>query len=480
MRPTSSNTGVRAGLGRKLAAWLGVLLAGCAAVDGGLTWPDETPDADCSGYACLVPRCASGATTELQGRVTAPNGHTPIPQALVYVPKERGPLSAQPSALTCEACSSPLRDRALVVTQTGMDGRFVLRNLPAGERIPIVVQKGRFRRVFELPLTACQSQQAMGPGLLGSLPLPAQRSEGDLPQMAVAAGDHDAIECVLRELGFSASEFTAARDPASAGEGRGAIHLYDNQSPGTPALPGQSPIAELLSDRERLFRYHQIFLNCSGTTHSAALLRQPQVLANLRDYLAAGGRVYVTDWSYDFLQQVPELSPFVCFEDDQDCSITTPHGFHTAVGQGGTLSSLRAAVNLNSPRTVALADWLRTLSETAPLVPEALPIRELLPGWVVVQQAAADSARYPVTTWLSADVADRIRPPRQRPLTLSFDYPPQAVCGRALFSSYHTRQRSMRLAFPAYCPPDGAALLPQEHVLAFLFFELTSCIGEIG
>jgi len=479
MRQQPSKIGVVMGLWGRLWALTAAAWISCAAVESGPSWPGMGPDG-CSGLSCLVPRCPEGVVTELSGRVTAPNGQTPIPQALVYVPLSDGPLSPQPSELACETCSSPLRDRALVVTQTGIDGRFTLRNLPAGDRIPIVVQKGRFRRRFELPITGCQSQVASGPGAQGSLPLPAQRSEGDLPRMAVAAGDHDAIECVLRELGLAPSEFTAARDPQTGGEGSGAVHLYDNQSPGTPVLPGQSPIAELLGSRERLFSYQQIFLNCSGTAYSQALLRQPQVLANLRDYLAAGGRFYVTDWSYDFLQQVPELAPSVCFEDDQDCSITTPHGFHAAVAQGGTLSSLSAAVSLDSPKTQALSDWLAMLSTGAPLVPSALPISDLLPGWVVVQQTARDAARYPVTTWLAAEISDRIRPPRRRPLTLSFDYPPQAICGRALFSSYHTRQRSQRLAFPAYCPATGTSLLPQEHVLAFLFFELNSCLGEIG
>ena len=63
-----------------------------------------------------------------------------------------------------------------------------------------------------------------------------------------------------------------------------------------------------------------VFLNCSGTVYSGTLLKDPAVLRNLRDYVAAGGRLYATDWSYDFIQQVPELAPFLCFDDGQDCS----------------------------------------------------------------------------------------------------------------------------------------------------------------
>lgn len=450
-------------------------LLGCAAVDGGMIEPPTGPAPDCRGLACDVPRCPAGSPTSLSGRVTAPNGQQPIPQALVYIPESPGPLTPIPAALQCEACNRPVSDRTVSVTQTGIDGRFVLRGVPAGDTIPIVIQKGRFRRRFEVRITPCQAQAVIAQSGGDSLPLPGSRSEGDLPQMAVAAGDYDAIECVLRELGIAPGEFSGADEPS--GDGTGGVHLYNNQAPGAPTIAGQSPLSRLLRDRERLLRYPLIFLNCSGPTYSESLLRDPTVIANLRDYLATGGRLYVTDWSYDFLAQVPELSPFICFEDDLDCAITTPHGFHTAPARGGSQSQLSAQVSTATPTTRALSDWIAGLPGERPLVPTALPISDLLPGWVVVHKTAAQDSSFPTTTWLTAELTDRLRPPQVRPLTVSFDYPPRAPCGRALFSSYHTRQRSMRLPFPAYCPPTGSGLLPQEHILAFLLFELGSCLG---
>lgn len=460
---------------RFVIGWL-LSIAGCAATGGGPMEPPTGPAPDCQGLACAVPRCPADSSTALSGRVTAPNGQQPIPQALVYIPESPGPLSTIAAALGCEACNRPLSDRTVAVTQTGIDGRFTLRGVPAGERIPVVIQKGRFRRRFEMTIAPCQTQAVTAPSGGDSLPLPGSMSDGDLPLMAVAAGDHDAIECVLRELGIAPGEFAGAEDPSSGDPTFGRVHLYNNQAPGAPTVAGQPPLSTLLRDRERMLRYPLIFLNCSGPTYSESLLRDPQVLSNLRDYLSGGGRLYVTDWSYDFLQQVPELAPFVCFEDDQDCAITTPHGFHTAPAHGGSLSLLTAQISTDTPTTRALADWIAALPGERPLMPGALPVSDLLPGWVVVQKTATD-LRYPTTTWLTAELSDRLRPPRLRPLTVSFDYPPQAPCGRALFSSYHTRQRSLRLPFPEYCPATGSGLLPQEHILAFLLFELGSCLG---
>lgn len=438
-----------------VALWLG-----CAAADTDFG-PMETPPA-CQGLSCLVPHCPAGQSTSVRGRVTAPNGTDPIGQAIVYVPQS-GELTPIPAGLGCELCRDPIAGRFVTSTVSGGDGRFELRGTPAGETIPLVVQKGRFRRLVRVPIAPCQSQELTLDG--GNLALPRSRSEGELPQMAVAAGDHDAIECVLRDLGLDPGEFGGSDGPP-------AVHLYDAQTPGMPTLPGQLTLPVLLTDRQRLFRYHVIFLNCSGIAYSQTLLRDPAVLANLRDYVAAGGRLYATDWSYDYIQQVPELAPFLCFEDGQDCAITTPHAFHAAVAHGGDGDPLRARVDESTPDGRALAAWLAQLS--SPIAADDVPITDLLPGWVLLNQTATDARRFPATVWLTAAAKGR-----QRPLTVTFDYPPQAVCGRVLFSSAHTRERLPQRTFPSYCPLGGGALA-QERILEFLLFHLSACVGQIG
>ena len=446
---------------RAAPLWTVCLLLGCAAADSGFGEPPP-PSPGCQGLACQIPRCAAGQTTVVRGRVTAPNGSDPLGQAVVYIPQS-GQLTPLPTGLGCELCRDPVVGRAVASTVTDLEGNFALRGTPAGTTIPVVVQKGRFRRLYQVPIAPCQDQEIATDG--GKLALPRRRSEGDLPQMAVAAGDHDAIECVLRDLGLDPSEFSGA-------DGAAAVHLYDNQTPGMPTLPGQLALPSLLTDRERLLRYHLVFLNCSGTAYSQLLLADPQVRRNLRDYVAAGGRLYATDWSYDFIQQVPELAPFVCFEDGQDCALTTPRAFHAAVAHGGDGDPLQASVDLSTPGGRALAAWLARLP--SPVAADNVPITDLLPGWVLLQQTAADQSRFPATIWLQSVVRGL-----RRPLTVTFDYPPEAVCGRVLFSSAHTRDRLPQRTFPGYCPLGGGALV-QEQILEFLLFSLSDCVGTIG
>ena len=269
---------------RSAGALLGLLcgaLSGCALVDAGIDGPvnnDAMPP--CQGLSCQVDRCPAGQETRVRGVVTVPNGRDPLRQAVVYVPQS-GALTPISPELRCELCSDPIAGRAVTFAYSGADGRFELRGVPSGNTVPIVVQKGRFRRLFQARVSPCAVNELPA----DAVHLSRSQAEGELPKMAVAAGDHDAIECVLSHVGVSLSEFTTP-------ERGGAVHLYDNQKPGTPTLPGQLSIASLLRERARLLRYQLVFLNCSGIAYSEGLLKEPAVRANLIEFLSRGGRLY--------------------------------------------------------------------------------------------------------------------------------------------------------------------------------------------
>ncbi|MFO0657583.1 MAG: hypothetical protein U0787_21260 [Polyangia bacterium] len=262
---------------------------------------------------------------------------------------------------------------------------------------------------------------------------------------------------MLRQIGISDSEFATP-------EKNTAVHLYDNQKPGTESLPGQLPITACF--RSVAACPLSVFLTFRN--HLFRKTVDVKVRANLVSFLRRGGRLYATDWSYDFVQQLPELSPFLCFEDDKDCSVTTPHGFHSAVARGGTGDPILADVSASAG---GLRDFLSRLPKPVPST--NIPIGDLLPGWVMIAQTAQDPLRFPTTQYIQGESLGKLRP-----LTATFDYPPQAGCGRVLYSSYHTRQRQGTRPFPTYCPLG--AMLPQEYVLEYLLFELADCLGAAG
>ena len=92
---------------------------------------------------------------------------------------------------------------------------------------PIVIQRDAGEKSSTLNVGRCETQ-----GLTAAQGrLPKDRFEGNLPKMALATGQWDAIECVLRRIGVSESEFGA---PSSAGS----VHIYDNDQSGTAVAPG--------------------------------------------------------------------------------------------------------------------------------------------------------------------------------------------------------------------------------------------------
>lgn len=434
--------------------------------DGDGSMPDfamSMPPKPCEGLACFVANCPPGTETVVSGTVTAPNGTDPIREALVYIPTGGMPDEFPPQ-VSCEQCNSPVGGKPLALTMTDVDGSFELRRVPATPETPIVIQKGRFRKVVRMNVARCEKQ-----GMTAEMGrLPKTKAEGNLPRMAVATGEWDSIECVLRHVGISDSEFSS---PNQAG----AVHLYDNESTGGVGAPGQVNVEELLTNSNKMLGYNIIFLNCSDDTNSRQLLKNPQVLKNLLEYVSKGGRLYVTDWSYDFIAQVPEFAPFICFNDDKPCSVTTPHGFNEATGLGrtGTQTNFTADVEQSHPGGKALARWLTYLPE--PILGGKVKIDDPVSSYVLIRQMAQDLTKHPSTVWLTADLSGM-----RRPVSVTFDYPVgPSACGRVLYSSYHTREHSDHtVRFPKYCPSGKP--IQQENVLEFLIFELSSCFQPPG
>jgi hypothetical protein len=224
-----------------------------------------------------------------------------------------------------------------------------------------------------------------------------------------------------------------------------------------------------------MLQYQIIFLNCSDQTYSRALLKDAQVIKNLTDYVTRGGRLYVTDWSYDFIQQVPAFAPFICYNDDKPCTVTTPHGFAEATNglRTGNQTQFYADVDQTTREGKALAQWLTKLSK--PVSGGKVRIDDRVGSYVLVRQMAQDLGKHPSTVWLSADLSGQ-----RRPVSMTFDYPPGPnACGRVLYSSYHTREHDDHMVqFPRYCPTTD--MLPQEQVLEFLLFELGACVQPPG
>jgi len=394
----------------------------------------------CTSPSCLN-ECPDGQQTTLRGVVTAPNGIDPVPGAAVYVP--RGSVTEFPTTVRCEVCDQ-LADQAVVSAQTEVDGSFVLGPIPTGENqepgaeITIVTQMGRFRRMEQVVVdNPCDEN--MGSNEQFRLP---GRNEGiskSIPNIAVVTGAYDAMECVLLKLGIEQDQF----------------ELFEGSVP----LLGDAKA--LLEDLDKMKTYNIIFINCGTTFDIEGLLANAAVRQNIQDYVESGGRLYATDLSYDYVEQIPAFAPLIDFEPDaSDAAPETQNAAELGTGDIEVSASVDQA---------ALGDWLRAVE--AATGDEVISddgtvfVEHFLGGWA--QQREVPPADE-VTVWLSGD-ADG-----ERPLTTTFDY---QQCGRVLYSSYHTLGRAEGLGFPNYC--QSGPLSPQERVLEYLIFHIADCIDPI-
>lgn len=439
---------------RALAFWgLSLLAAGCGSggsgFDGGNPTDDggtgdETPvivtdgspgDGGCVNLQCQQVKCMGGGTTSLSGTVVTGGLSTygppdPVYNAIVYVPN--APVQPFAPGVACDKCGAPVSGNPVVVTLTGVDGKFKLDDVPVGANIPLVVQIGRWRRQIVVPtVTACVDT----PLTKDQTRLPRKKSEGDIPHIAIATSTYDIEECILRKMGVDDSEFGVAGSNAR-------VHLYHGN--GT-TLPNAQDKSMLTAAVNTLKQYDVTLFPCSSVPQIGSSPGQDGV--NLKAFLDAGGRAFVTDLSYSWFKDGP--TPF-------------PGTAQWTTWGGIGVNPLPALVDQGFPKGKALAQWLQLVGATTML------------GQIPLQQTyhVVDGVNAPTTRWLYSTSPATVQ-------TLSFNTPvgmmPDQQCGRAVYSNFHVATGSGGgTTFPAEC--SASPLTAQEKVMEFMFLDLSSCV----
>jgi hypothetical protein len=431
------------------AALLALLATACnsnaASDDDDDTVADARGPCD-AGLACYQVTCGGDATSSVSGTVYAPNGTLPLYNVSVYVPT--GWVEPLPDGVTCDRCGEA--PEALVQTTTDEHGRFTLTDMPVTTGVPLVIQVGKWRRQLVIDeVEACVDTELPA----AATRLPKDHTEGDIPQMALTTGGSDAIECLFRKIGIDDSEFTTAY-------GSGRVHLYagvdgtpkfDPDVEGGAAFP---PATALWEDVDSLSAYDVVMLSCEGgafpETKPAAALRA------MHDYAGLGGRVFASHLHSYWLESGPEPWPDVLeFRDDLP-----------------DLGEIVADVDTELDRGDALAAWL--LAVGASVEEGTIDISEAQHTVIGYDDRLADR-------WIYKDVTDNELPSIQY---LSFTAPLEAEekdrCGRVVFSDIHVSSgddSALVLSFPSGgCVSELQDLSPQEKVLAFMIFDIASCI----
>ena len=237
----------------------------------------------------------------------------PVPNVLVYVP------NSTPSAFTtgveCSACGADVTGSPLIEATTDYQGNFTLTNVPvpASGVIPIVIQLGRWRRIFGLGNTSNPGiSVACGTNPAVTLRMPRNQGEGDIPLTAISTGQIDPMECVLLKMGVDPTEFT---DPT----GGGRIQMYKGNGSSRDALtPAETALVpDVAGGTSTLDQYDQVIFPCWGYDPigecapggGGVNCKTAKQQANVAAYANGGGRMFGTHLSYSWFS-VPSTAPF--------------------------------------------------------------------------------------------------------------------------------------------------------------------------
>jgi len=411
----------------KRAVPVALVAVACVVVACGSNERGFDDQAGAAGTAEAGPGTEFGATADagsdarppaignLVGKVVMPEGTIPLSDALVYLtPTMPEPI---PQGAYCDKCV--LLD-SYAFTYSKPDGTFDLPAYVAGDQY-LVVQKGQFRRVRSIKVAP--GAQAVDAALT-RLPGKTDAALGDTtPRMLIWPGQWDHIEKSLKKIG---------------------VTDFEKFDPGFDLAAYGNKIKTLSS-------YHIVFLPCSGTVSeqgigngpACSVSVDPQLKAAAKSFVAAGGKLYVSDWSYEYVRQGwPGAISWV--------------GETNQLGSGCQSGGADAPAQFDDK---SLNDWMTAIGEgNATLKSAWSTIQKVNP--VASLDENGNSFTQTPKIWASVKQGSGTHP-----ATVSF----QDRCGRVLYSTYHAEGSDSALG--------QGDFLAQEKALMHILLEVGVCVG---
>ncbi len=405
----------------------------------------------CEGLECKIVECGDGQKTTLRGKVYDPAGANPLYNVMVYIPGGTNPEELPPikdslkeDGISCETCASvvvnPLRSAL-----TDGKGEFVLEDVPVESDVPIVIQVGKWRRLVKVDITkACEENEVPD----RELRLPRNGKEGNMPQIAVATGGADALECLLRGVGIDESEFVNGHSP------EGHVHLFKGYN-GKMGADAES----FWNDIEQLRKYDLLLLSCEGTeTLSNKGGTTPGARAALYEYLNAGGKVFATHYHYVWFQNSPEPE----FQ-----NIATFEGFGSGSGSGDFDVNMTLPDGSPFPKGEKMAEWLVATHASSTL--GKVPLKAV--------RNSVKTLNEPGLSWIQKHGDPSASPTNYFTFNTPIAAPPENQCGRAVYTDLHITDQAGPSSISA-CQVGPGALNSQQKALEFLFFDLSACVTD--
>lgn len=443
-----------------------------------------------NGWNCKIEPCEGGMLTTVTAKVYDPAGKNPLFNVAVYVPNTAlDPITTGP---TCDNCATPVSGSPVASALTDSSGQFVMQNVPVGTNVPLVMQVGKWRRQIALPqVNACQNNAFDDPS---TFRLPANQSEGNLPKIAMAVGGADTLECLLRRIGISDSEFT---NPTGTGRvnlfvddiagGAGIDTPTSSYSSGAtfPNFSGLFASVDSIANGgfidagiDPLSAYDIVMVSCQGSQEAGRAVTSAEK-QGLKTFVDNGGRSFLSHYNYSWLRGgdlvdggkedlVPSAEGVAI--DLQTKYTQTPFPPIAVWENPATLTYIDGGngtylVDTSFPRGNDMALWLFDAGASTTLGQI---------GLVNVKNPAISVIGTVAQRWIYQDTMGTPYISANTPIEEAAT--PDAQCGRVVQTGIHVAAAvaDTHDPFPNGCVT--ADLTAQEKALEFLFFDLSSCV----
>lgn len=478
----------------------------------------------CTGTYCgQQPSCTAGQNgghgSTISGTVFAPNGTLPIHDAIVYIPNQK--LDDVPVGVSgCDTCVAP-SGAPFVQTHTNTSGVFRLDNVPVppGGTVTLVIQKGRWRKVLQnVAVSACANVNlSVANGTFGStqtdttgVPAATHIPSNNIPKYAVTSGGADSMQCLLRRIGIADEEFGNPGSIKPTTNLARRVNIYhgasynsttatsryrmglngfytdtDRNFPEETTLYGSAST----TDTSKLKGYDGVVLTCTGVGDSGGS-PYANYTDDMKSFADGGGKIFASHWHHSWLHRGPTPWPTLATFDDgasQDDTAVTEY------------------VNMSVQKGTDLANWLQNARGNSGTLGQ-LSVK-------ASRQTVSDIDRAKGTS-LITKAANDTGAVQYSDFLMPSDAAANAKCGRFVLSDLHvagfstdstsngsatnrcssgsnagatcSRDRdcgtggncsSNGNGFPDNCASSNA-LSDQEKVLAYMLFDLTSCVDS--
>lgn len=372
----------------------------------------------------------AGCPTAITGKVFAPNGTLPLYNVTVYAPIDDPPPFT--AGVQCTQCTNGFPGGSYASAASDAEGKFRLEGIPAGINVPVIITTGKWRRKVIIPVvTEC----ADTPLPDGTFRLPKNRTEGDMPNIAVVTGGCDPLACILTKLGIDRAEFG---DNAASGK---AVTFYNGAGGTAPGAPASA--TALWGNLNELKKFDVVINSCECDENNQNKT-SPDVL---KQYADMGGRVFNTHYHYTWTKNL----------------IPAWQGTATWGGGSGGTPDL---VDMTHAGGQALARWLVAVGASTVLGQIQLGTKTQDAGSVIA----------PTTRWLHASGPSSTATSHYLSFQTPVGAPSSAQCGKVVYAGMHVSSGSVGTTFPSACSTTFTA---DEKALVFLLFDLTTCVGPI-